>query len=124
MQKVTTVAQYLLALMLVIFGLNKFIGFMTFPPLDGFAADYMNVIGGSYILKTMGIIYLAGAVMLILNKAVGLAAVLLAPIAFNAFMFHLTLDPANIAGAAIFLVLTALVIIGNKDKFQGLVSSS
>ncbi len=97
---------------------------MSFPPLEGFAAEYMSVIGGSYILKTMGLIYIAGAVMLLLNRAVGLAAVLIAPLAFNAFMFHLTLDPANIAGAAIFVALVVLVIIGNKDKFQGLISSS
>ncbi len=122
MKKTTLIARYLLALMLVIFGLNKFMGFIEFPPLEGFASEYMAVIAGSYILKSMGVVYLISALMLATNKAVGLATVLVAPIAFNALMFHLTLDPANMAGAVALSVLTALVMVGNAEKYKGLLN--
>ncbi|MDA7640638.1 hypothetical protein N8787_03280 [Opitutaceae bacterium] len=120
MKKVFLVARYLLGVFVFVFGLNKFIGFMEFPAFQGFAAQYMAVIGGSYILKSMGVIYILSAILLVTGRAVGLATVLLAPIAYNAFMFHLTLDSANIGGALVFVVLIVVVMIGNKEKCLGL----
>lgn len=120
MKKVFLVARYLLGLFVFVFGLNKFIGFMEFPAFEGFAAQYMTVIGGSYILKSMGVIYILSALLLITGRAVGLATILLAPIAYNAFMFHLTLDPANIAGAVVLVALIVVVMIGNKSSYLGL----
>ena len=117
-KKVFLVARYLLGVS--VFGLNKFIGFMDFPAFEGFAAQYMTVIEGSYILKTMGVIYILSAILLITGRAVGLATVLIDPIAYNAFMFHLTLDPANTAGALVFVALIVAVMIGNKEKYLGL----
>lgn len=122
MKKVPLISRYLLAAMLLVFGVNKFVGFMEFPEMSGFAAEYMNVIANSYIMPTLGVLYIFAAVLLISNKMVGLATVLVAPLAFNAFMFHLTLDPANIVGALIFVVLTVLVMIGHKNAYKGLLS--
>ncbi len=122
MSKVSLIARYLLAVMMIVFGLNKFLFFLEMPEPTGFAAEYMSVIAGSYIFKTIAIIYLVSAVLLLVNKAVGLATILLAPIAFNAFMYHLTLDVANIAGAVVFVVLLALVMIGNSSKYKALLS--
>ena len=93
---------------------------MEFPAFEGFTAQYMAVIGGSYILITMGAIYILSAIILMTGKAVGLATVLLAPIAYKAFMIHLTLDPANTAGALVFVALIVAVMIGNKEKYSGL----
>jgi len=120
MSKVTLITRYLLALMMLVFGLNKFLHFMEMPPLTGEAASYMATIGGSYILPTIGVLYIASALLLFANKAVGLATVLLAPIAYNALMFHLTLDPANTAGAALFVALLLLTMIGNASKYKSL----
>ncbi|EDY84809.1 hypothetical protein VDG1235_4442 [Verrucomicrobiia bacterium DG1235] len=122
MSKVSLVARYLLALMMLVFGLNKFMGFMPMPELTGDAATFMAAIGSSYIITTLGILYILSAILLAANKAVGLATVILAPLAFNAFMFHLTLDPANIGGAAVFVILLALVMIGNASKYKSLLA--
>lgn len=122
MSKISLVARYLLALMMVVFGLNKFLGFMPMPELTGEAATFMIAIGGSYIMTTLGVLYLVSAGLLAANKAVGLATVILAPLAYNAFMFHLTFDPANIGGAAVFLVLLVVTMIGNGSKFKSLLN--
>jgi len=122
MKQVTLIARYLLAVMMLVFGLNKFLHFMAFPELKGKALDYMTVVGTTYILPTLGVLYIFSAAMLMLNRAVGLATILLAPLAFNAFMFHLTLDPANIAGAAVWLGLLVVVMIGNLPKYKTLFS--
>ncbi len=122
MSKVTLVARYLLALMMAVFGLNKFLGFMPAPELTGQAAAFMGAIAGSYIWPTLGILYLLSALLLAANKAAGLATVLLAPAAFCAFMFHLTMNLENIAPAAVFLVLLLVTMIGNAGKYRSLLS--
>ncbi len=122
MSKVALVARYLLALMMVVFGLNKFLGFMPMPALTGDAATFMTAVGSSYIIPTLGVLYLLSAVLLATNKAVGLGTVILAPLAYNAFMFHLTLDPANIAAAAIFVALLLITMIGNASKYKSLLN--
>ncbi|MBD5780139.1 DoxX protein [Pelagicoccus sp. NFK12] len=122
MAKVTLVARYLLALMMVVFGLNKFLNFMPAPELSGDAAAFMGTMVGSFIWPTLGILYIAGGLLLAANKAVGLATILLAPAAFSALMFHITLDPANLPPAIVFVVLLALVMVGNASKYRSLLS--
>jgi hypothetical protein len=122
MSKVTLSARYLLALMMVVFGLNKFLGFMPSPELDGEAAAFMGTIASSYIWTSLGILYLLSGILLALNKAVGLATVILAPLAYAALMFHVTLDPAGMGGAVAFVILLALTMIGNASKYKPLLS--
>ncbi|MDQ8180886.1 hypothetical protein [Pelagicoccus sp. SDUM812005] len=122
MSKLTLAARYLLALMMLVFGLNKFLGFMPAPELSGQAATFMGAIASSFVWPTLGILYIASAALLAANKGVGLATVLLAPLAYSAFMFHLTLDPANILPAGLFVALVVVVMIGNAPKYKALLS--
>ncbi|MEM9159581.1 MAG: hypothetical protein AAGB46_11070 [Verrucomicrobiota bacterium] len=124
MAKISLIARYLIALLLLVFGLNKFLGFMPAPEYapDSAAAAYMIGLSGTPIFPILGIIYLASAVLLALNKLVGLTTVILAAIAFNFLLFHITLDPVGIPGAIVFTVLLVLVMIGNKSKYDGLLS--
>ena len=68
----------------------------------------------------MEVIYILSANILITGRALGLDAVSLTPIAYNALMFHLTLYPANTAGALVFVVLIVVDVIGKKEKYLGL----
>ncbi|MDQ8186398.1 hypothetical protein [Pelagicoccus sp. SDUM812002] len=122
MSKLTIIPHYLLAIMLVVFGLNKFLNFMPMPEPTGQAADFMEAITGSFIWPTLGILYVLCGILLAINKAVGLATVILAPLAFCALMYHITLDLANIPGAAIFAVLLVITMIGNAGKYKALLS--
>ena len=49
----------------------------------------MGVIAGSYILKTVKIVEVAGGLMLISGFFMPLGAILLAPIVLNIFLYHL-----------------------------------
>ncbi len=122
MEKASLYARYLLALLLLVFGANKFIGFMPMPEyLPGSAQmTYMAGLSGVHIFPILGIIYIASAILLGTNRMVGLATVILAAVAFNFLLFHIVLDPAGLPPALVFTVLLVLVMLGNKDKYQAL----
>lgn len=124
MDKVSLIARYLLALILFIFGLNKFIGFMPMPEYapDSAATAYMVGLSGAQIFPVLGILYIITAILLATNKLVGLATMIIAPIAFNILLFHFVLDPAGSVAGLVLAVLLVLVMIGNKEKYQALLS--
>jgi|GEM_PF-2142311 len=124
MKKVSTIARYLLALVLLIFGLNKFLDFMPaleYSPTSA-ATAYMVGIGGVNMFTVLGILYIITAAMLGANKLVGLATMIVAPIAFNILLFHFTLDPAGSVAGIVLTVLLLLVMVEDKKRYQALLS--
>ncbi|NBD38097.1 MAG: DoxX protein, partial [Verrucomicrobia bacterium] len=84
MKHVTNIARYLLALMLLVFGLNKFLKFMPMPELPEQAQAYMAALGSTGILfPLLGIIYLLTAVTLVLNRYAALMLLVLTPVTVN-----------------------------------------
>ncbi len=111
MNKLILVLRILLGALLIVFGSNKFINFM--PALE-FANPDAGVLFGalasSYIMKVVGIVEVVAGLLLVINKVVPFALVLLAPISVNIVLFHATLDPVGIGPAAfVFLVNTFLI---------------
>jgi len=124
MAKVTLYSRYVLALLCLVFGANKFFYFMPMPeylPGSG-PMNYISGLSGVHLFEVLGVIYLISAVLLLTNKMVGLTTVILSAIAFNFLLFHFTLDIANIPGALVFTLVLILTMMGNKDKYQGLLS--
>lgn len=122
MEKASQIAKYLLALMLLVFGANKFVGFMPMPEYAPRSPqlNYMIGLSGVRIFPVLGIIYIVSAILLITNRMVGLTTFILAAIAFNFLLFHIALDPAGLPPAIVFTVLLGLVMAGNKSKYDGL----
>ena len=122
MEKAYLIAKYLLALLLIVFGANKFVGFITMPDYapESPQLNYMIGLSGVHIFPVLGIIYIGSAILLLTNRMVGLATVILAAIAFNFLLFHIVLDPAGLLPAIVFTVLLGLVMAGNKSKYEGL----
>jgi len=111
MKKLILILRILLGVLLILFGSNKFIGFLPdFEFADPNAGILFAALAGSYILKTVGLIEVIVGFLLVINKAVPFALVLLAPISVNIILFHATLDPANIGpGVFVFIVNTYLI---------------
>jgi len=124
MEKASLYSRYLLALMLILFGANKFIGFMPMPEYAPGSPqmNYMVGLFGVHIFPILGIIYLASAILLFANKKVGLVTVILAAVAFNFLLFHITLDQANLPPALVCTALLVMVMLGNKSRYQNLLS--
>jgi hypothetical protein len=118
---VTKVARYLLALIMLVFGANKFLNFMPMPPLPEAAQAFMGALGSSgYIFPILGIVYIIAGFCLAFNKAVPFALAILVPISINIVAFHLKFDPTGVAAAALVAILNILLIYANWDKFKAL----
>lgn len=121
MQKVQLVARYLLALMLLVFGLNKFLGFMEMPEMPEAAQNYLGAINSTGILfPLLGVIYLLTAVALATNKFAPLMVLILTPVTVNILIFHATLAPGGIAPGLILAVLNIIALFHYKPKYEPL----
>lgn len=121
--KVAMGIRILFGLMCLIFGLNKFIGFMPFPPIPGDGGTLMGIYATSGFMKIIGVLEILGGIALLVNKFVPLWVTILVAIMFNAFLFHVLHDMANIAGAVVGLILSLLLVYINKDRFADLLSA-
>jgi hypothetical protein len=118
---VTKVARYLLALIMLVFGANKFFNFLPMPPLPADAGAFMGALGGSgYIFPILGIVYIIAGLCLAFNKAVPFALVMLVPVSINIVAFHLKFAPEGIAAAALVAVLNILLIYANWNRVKTL----
>ena len=107
----TTILRIILALGLLVFGLNKFIGFMPAPELLENAANFMQSLQATgYVLPIVGALEIFIGFLLLIKKWVPFALLLLAPISVNIVLFHLFLDLPDIAGAVVVAVINVILI--------------
>jgi uncharacterized membrane protein YphA (DoxX/SURF4 family) len=102
----TAIVRVLLGLMFLVFGLNGFLNFMPAPkdlPPDVITVStglmkggYMAVVSATEIIV---------AVLLLTNRFVPLALVLLAPIVVGIITFHIAIAPATIVPGIFVLVM-------------------
>ena len=124
MNKATLIIRLLLGILLVVFGLNKFLHFLPPPEVTGNAAAYLGgLMASGFTFPVIGIIEVLVGVLLLANKYVALALVLLAPISVNILLYHLVLDLPNIpVGAAVF-VLNAILMVSRKKEYESLLAA-
>lgn len=122
--KVILVARIILGLVLVVFGLNKFLQFMPFPPMPEAAGAFMGALMATgYMMVIVAVVEIVVGLMLLTNKYVALSLLLLAPISVNIIAFHLFLDIAGTGGAALVTILNVFLLFANKDKYSSILSA-
>lgn len=122
--KLTMVLRILMGLIFLVFGANKFGSFLPNPELGEEAGSLIGaIINSGFMWEVMGVIYIVAGLLLIINKAVPFALLLLAPMVVNIFLFHAVLDPAGLAGpSTLVAILQIALMYGYWDKFKGLFS--
>ena len=121
--KVVMGIRILFGVFCLIFGLNKFMGFIPIPEIEGDGQLLMNIYATSGFFAVIGVLEILGGLALIVNKYVPLALTILIAIMFNAFIFHVLHDMAGIGGAALGMILGLILVYANKDKFSDLLSA-
>ncbi|MCB0456881.1 MAG: DoxX protein [Flavobacteriaceae bacterium] len=109
----TKILSFILAIILIFFGLNKFIdfSFMPLPQLPENASNFMKSLSASgYVLPLIGFLEIFVGVLLLLKKWVPFALILLAPISLNILLFHLFLDLPSILPAIVIVSINAILI--------------
>ncbi|MGV6846367.1 MAG: DoxX family membrane protein [Lutibacter sp.] len=119
--KVILVLRILLALVLIVFGANKFFNFMPAMEMPKAAGDFMMaMMATGYLLKLVGATEVVSGLLLLFNKKVPFALVILAPVVVNMIFFHLFLAPAGIGPAAVVAVITIILMRENWNKYKSL----
>ncbi len=123
MDKLPLAIRILLGLMMFVFGLNKFLDFM--PPLviPGDGGTLMGIYFASGFMKIIGGLEVVFGLALLLNKYVPLALTFLIAILFNATIFHLLHDIANIGPAIGALLMGLYLVYAHKPRFLSLLSA-
>ncbi|MDQ2937891.1 MAG: hypothetical protein M3R67_10320 [Acidobacteriota bacterium] len=121
MKIVTLIARLLLGLMFVVFGLNGFLNFINMGPMpSGLAGQFIVALAVSHYFWVVAALQVAGGALLLVNRFVPLALVLLGPVIVNIVLYHVFLNPSGIALAVVAVILWAIVFYSNRQYFSGL----
>jgi len=119
------IVRLLLALILLTFGLNKVLNFMPFPPMPEEARKFMGaLVESGYIMYVVAIVEIVSGVSLLIDKLSSFWIIVVFPILLNAFLFHLFLDIAGIAGALLAISLNVYLMIKYFNDYKGLFKKS
>lgn len=118
--KVLMVLRILLGVFILVFGLNKFFQFIPTGDMSAEAGAYFGALVSAKTLTLVAIVEIAAGIGLIFNKYGALLSLILMSVSINAVLFHLTLDPGNIAGAIVLLILNIIALYNYKDSYKAL----
>ncbi|MFT4827024.1 MAG: putative oxidoreductase [Paracoccaceae bacterium] len=121
---VTLAVRILLGAFLLIFGINKFAGFMPPPEISEQMGTVMGALMSSNFMTIIGVLEILCGVLLLVGKYLPLALTFTVAIVLNAALFHILMDtPANAGGALIALILAIVLAYAHKDRFSSLLSA-
>ena len=115
------IARILLGLVFFVFGLNGFLNFIPQPPLPtGLAGQFLTVLVQSHYVLFVSAIQLVGGVLLLVNRYVPLALILLGPVIVNILLFHLLLNRTGLIVAIIVAILWCVLAIRHRQHLAGI----
>ena len=110
MRIVVIIARVLLGLIFFVFGLNGFLDFIPKGPMPtGLAGEYIGVLIKSHYIWLVAACQVIGGALLLLNRYVTLALVILAPVIVNILAFHLTMDIKGIVPGLVAAICWGIV---------------
>ena len=124
MKLASTIARYLLGLIFVIFGLNGFLHFIPTPPPPGPGGMFMGGLFLSHELLVIMALQALGGVLLLVNRFVPLALIVLGAITANIVLFHAFMAPSGLPVAVFVLALLALTFWNVREAFRPVIRAS
>ena len=119
MKIATLVARTLLGLLFFVFGLNGFLHFIPMPPPPGLAGQFMGALFVLHYVIFIFSVEVIGGALLLANRFVPLALILLGPILVNILLFHSLMAPEGLPVALFTTVLWAIVFYAVRRAFAG-----
>ena len=117
----TKIIRFLLALLLILIGANKFFQFIPSPDIPEDAAQFMGSLKATgYILPVLGFVEICIGLMLLFNKWVAFAVLALMPISINVMLYHLFLDIPHIGVAALVATINFILVYKLWPKYRPL----
>jgi putative oxidoreductase len=119
MKIAVSIARILLGLVFLVFGLNGFLHFIPMPPPAGLAGQYMGALFVSHYLVVVFLLQVVSGALLLANRFVPLALILLGPVIVNIVLFHSLLAPEGLPLALLSTLLWLIVFAGVRKAFAG-----
>jgi putative oxidoreductase len=121
MKIVTLIARLLLGLIFFVLGLNGFLNFLSMGPMPtGLAGQFIGALILSHYFWIVAGLQVVGGVLLLVNRFVPLALVLLGPVIVNIILYHLFLNLTGIALAIVVVILWFIVFYAHRQYFSGI----
>ncbi|HEV7745762.1 MAG TPA: hypothetical protein VGO56_12255 [Pyrinomonadaceae bacterium] len=121
MKIVILIARVLLGLVFVVFGLNGFLNFLSMGPMPtGLAGQFIGALFVSHYFWVVAGLQVVGGLLLLVNRFVPLALVLLGPVIVNIILYHVFLNPTGMAPAIVVTVLWFIVYYGHRQFFSSI----
>jgi len=117
--KVLLGIQVIAGLMLIVFGLNKFLHFIPMGEPAPAMGEYMGALFKTgFLFPLIAVIEILAGLAFVSNKFAALMAVIVMPVMVNAFLAHLFLDPAGIGGATFIIAVIVIVMVRYRDRYK------
>jgi uncharacterized membrane protein YphA (DoxX/SURF4 family) len=121
MKVVTLIARLLLGSIFIVFGLNGFLNFLSMGPMPtGLAGQFVGALAQSHYFWVVAALQVVGGLLLLVNRFVPLALVLLGPVIVNILLYHIFMSPAGIGLALVVTILWFIVFYGVHRQFSGI----
>jgi len=121
MKIVVLIARILLGLVFVVFGLNGFLNFLSMGPMPtGLAGQFIGALFLSHYYWVVAALQITGGLLLLVNRFVPLALVLLGPVIVNIICYHVFLNHSGAGLAAVVTILWFIVFYGKRQYFAGI----
>ena len=121
MKIVVIIAQVLLGLMFLVFGLNGFLHFIPQPPPETeLAKQYLTVMVQSHYIMPAFALQVVAGVLFLVNRFVPLALTLIAPVIVNILMFHVLMAPRGIVPGLVATALWGVIFARYRHAFAGI----
>ena len=115
-EKAITGIRFLLGLIMVNSGLNKFLHYMPMPEMTEQAMELMAAFGASgYMFPLIAITEIIAGILLLSKKYTALGAVLMMPITVNILLFHAFLDTAGMVMGIVLLLINIVILVFRKE---------
>lgn len=124
MKNSKTVLRIIFSIFLLFFGLNGLLQFAPMPEVGPEAGAFFGAIASTKIFfPIIGIVEIVTGALLLLNRAVPLALVIIFPILFCAVLFHISLNPEGLLFALVGFVLNSILLFLFKEKYATLLNN-
>ncbi len=112
------IARVLLGLLFLVFGLNGFLHFIPSPPPSGLAGQFIGAMFVSHYLNVVFALQIVAGALLLANRFVPAALIILAPLLVNIALFHAFMAPVGYAPAVIAIILWFVVFRAGTRGFS------
>jgi len=112
---------FILALLFIVFGANKFLNFMTPPPSTDMGAQLLMVgMFNSYLSSLVGVVEIFSSCLLLFRRTRFFGFLIIIPIVLNIILYHLTTNDISNPIILIIGILFGALCYSQKDAVKEL----